>query len=66
MSKFVDIDVITTLRQTVVVPEDYDKQDILNFLAETQSFNEAFQGLNHPGYPGIEVKDVSVIDEDFE
>ena len=59
-------DIITTLRQTVVVPEDYDKQDILNFLAENQSFNEAFQGLNHPGYPGVEIKEISVIDEDFE
>ena len=66
MSKFVDIDVVTTLRQTIEVPEDYDKQDILNFLASQQSFNDAFKGLEDDAYPGITIRDIEVIEEDFE
>ena len=66
MSKFVDIDVVTTLRQTIEVPEDYDKQDILNFLASQQSFNDAFKGMTNDAYPGLTLREIEVIDEDFE
>jgi hypothetical protein len=66
MSKFVDIDVVTTLRQTIEVPADYDKQDILNFLASQQSFNDAFKGLTNDAYPGMTIRELEVIDEDFE
>ena len=66
MSKFVDIDVITTIRQTLTVPEDYDKQDILNFLASQQSFRDAFVGLENDAYPGVSITDIEVIDEDFD
>jgi hypothetical protein len=66
MSKFVDIDVVTTLRQTIEVPVDYDKQDILNFLASQQSFNDAFKGLTNDAYPGMTIRELEVIDEDFE
>ena len=66
MSKFVDIDVVTTIRQTLEVPADYDKQDILNFLASQQSFNDAFKGLEHDAYPGVRITNIEVIDEDFE
>ena len=66
MSKFVDIDVITTIRQTIEVPADYDKQDILNFLASQQSFNDAFKGLENDAYPGMTIREIEVIDEEFE
>ena len=66
MSKFIDIDVITTIRQTIEVPEDYDKQEILNFLASQQSFNDAFRGLENDAYPGMTIRELEVIDEDFE
>jgi hypothetical protein len=66
MSKFVDIDVITTIRQTIEVPEDYDKQEILNFLASEQSFNDAFKGLENDAYPGVSISSIEVIDEEFE
>jgi hypothetical protein len=66
MTKYVDIDVITTIRQTIEVPEDYDKQDILNFLASQQSFRDAFVGLDNDAYPGVTIRDIEVIDEDFE
>ena len=64
--KYVDIDVITTIRQTLEVPEDYDKQDILNFLASEQSFNDAFKGLTNDAYPGVSISSIEVIDEEFE
>jgi HrpA-like RNA helicase len=66
MSKFVDIDVITTIRQTIEVPADYDKQDILNFLASQQSFNDAFKGLENDAYPGMTIREIEVIDEEFD
>ena len=64
--KYVDIDVITTIRQTLEVPEDYDKQDILNFLASEQSFNDAFKGLRNDAYPGVSISYIEVIDEEFD
>jgi len=66
MAEFVEIDVITTLRQTVKVPEDFDKQDILNFLASQQSFNDAFKGLENDAYPGVSITEIEVIDEEFD
>lgn len=66
MSKLIEVDVITTIRQTIEVPEDYDKQDLFNFLAQEQSFNDAFKGMTNDAYPGMTILDVSVIDEDVE
>ena len=66
MSKSIEIDVITTIRQTIEVPEDYDKQDILNFLASQQSFNDAFRGLENDAYPGVSITEIEVIDEEFD
>jgi len=66
MTQYVDIDVVTTIRQTLEVPEDYDKQDILNFLASEQSFNDAFKGLENDAYPGVSITNIEVIDEDFD
>jgi hypothetical protein len=65
-SNYMDIDVVTTIRQTLEVPKDYDKQDILNFLASEQSFNDAFKGLENDAYPGVSITNIEVIDEDFE
>jgi len=38
--------VTTTIVQEIVVPEDATKQDVLNFLAENQSFRDAFVGVS--------------------
>lgn len=65
-SNYMDIDVITTIRQTLEVPKDFDKQDILNFLASQQSFNDAFKGLEDDAYPGVRITNIEVIDEDFD
>ena len=64
-SKYVDVDVITTIRQTVEVPEDYDKQEVLNFLASQQSFRDAFVGLDNDAYDMV-IREVEVIDEEFD
>lgn len=64
-SKYVDVDVITTIRQTVEVPEDYDKQEVLNFLASQQSFRDAFVGLENDAYDMV-IREVEVIDEEFD
>jgi hypothetical protein len=36
----------TTLIQWIEVPEGSDRQDVLNFLAEYQSFGDAFLGIS--------------------
>jgi hypothetical protein len=38
--------VTTILRQEIEVPEGAERADVLDFLAEYQSFREAFQGLD--------------------
>lgn len=64
-SNYESVDVITTIRQTIEVPKGSDKQEILNFLAQEQSFNDAFKGLRNDAYD-MYIQDIEVIDEDFE
>ena len=64
-SKYEAVDVITTIRQTIEVPKGSDKQEILNFLAQEQSFNDAFKGLRNDAYDMV-VEGIEVIDEDFD
>ena len=64
-SRYEEIDVITTIRQTIEVPKGSDKQEILNFLASDQSFRDAFVGIKNDAYDMV-IRDVEVIDEDFE
>jgi hypothetical protein len=40
--------VITTIAQEIEVPEGTDRQAVLNFLAEWQSFRDAFVGVSDP------------------
>jgi len=64
-SNYESVDVITTIRQTVEVPKGSDKQEILNFLASEQSFNDAFKGLKNDAYD-MTIETVEVIDEEIE
>jgi len=64
-SNYESVDVITTIRQTVEVPKGSDKQEILNFLASEQSFNDAFKGLKNDAYD-MYIQEVTVIDEEIE
>ena len=38
----------TTIIQEIEIPEDADKQDVLNFLADNQWFGDAFNGISDP------------------
>ena len=64
-SNYESVDVITTIRQTIEVPKGSDKQEILNFLAQEQSFNDAFKGLRNDEYDMF-IEGIEVIDEDFD
>jgi hypothetical protein len=37
----------TVLMQELEVPEDWEKEDVFDFLAEYQSFRTAFQGVSN-------------------
>jgi len=54
--------VITVLRQEIEVPDEFDKQDVYNFLAAHQSFKDAFEGVSDPTQT-IRITDVVVVDE---
>ena len=38
--------ITTVLRQEIEVPEGAEREDVLDFLAEYQSFRSAFQGVD--------------------
>ena len=57
--------VTTTLRQEVEVPEGTDKQDVYNFLAEHQSFRDAFCGVSTDAGM-MRITDIEVVDEEVE
>ena len=57
--------VTTTLVQEIEVPEGTDKQGVLNFLAEYQSFRDAFVGVSDEDQE-FRITDVEVIIETIE
>jgi hypothetical protein len=54
--------VTTVLRQEIEVPEGTDRQGVLEFLAEHQSFAEAFVGVSDP-LQQFRILDISVVEE---
>ena len=56
------VQVETTLIQYIEVPEGTDKQAVYNFLAENQSFRDAFLGVSNQDQT-FRIVDVLVIDE---
>jgi len=59
--------VVTTITQEIEIADDYteaDKQEVLNFLAEYQSFGD-FVGITN-GDKTMRLMSVEVIDEDVE
>ena len=59
--------VITTITQEIEIADDYaeaDKQEVLNFLAEYQSFGD-FVGITN-GDDTMRITSIQVIDEDVE
>lgn len=53
--------VTTILRQELEVPEGWERMDVLDFLAEHQSFRSAFQGV---GNEEARIVDLSVAEEE--
>ena len=56
--------VTTILRQEIEVPEGTDRQSVLEFLAENQSFPEAFIGVSDMTQR-FRIVDISVVEEEI-
>ena len=54
----------TVLRQELEVPEGWDKEDVYDFLAQNQSFNDAFQGVSNEDQTA-RIVDVMVLEEEI-
>ena len=56
--------VTTVLSQELEVPDGWEKTDILDFLAENQSFRTAFQGVSNEDQTA-RILDLGVVDEEI-
>ena len=56
--------VTTVLRQEIEVPEGTDRQSVLEFLAENQSFSEAFIGVSDT-FQRFRIMDINVVEEEI-
>jgi hypothetical protein len=56
--------VTTILRQEIEVPEGTSREDVLEFLAENQSFSEAFIGVSDMTQR-FRIIDISVVEEEI-
>lgn len=54
--------VTTTITQELEVPEDWDRYDVFDFLAEFQSFRTAFQGVSNEDQTA-RIIDLHVVEE---
>jgi len=54
--------VTTLLRQELEVPDGWEREDVLDFLAENQSFRTAFQGVSNEDQTA-RIVDLGVIEE---
>jgi hypothetical protein len=52
----------TLLTQELEVPEDWDRYEVFDFLAENQSFRTAFQGVSNEDQTA-RIVDLSVVEE---
>ena len=56
--------VTTILRQEIEVPDGTDRQSVLEFLAENQSFTDAFLGVSDMTQR-FRIVDISVVEEEI-
>ena len=56
--------VTTILRQEIEVPDDWEREDIYDFLAENQSFRTAFQGVSNTDQTA-RIVDIGVLEEEI-
>jgi hypothetical protein len=55
--------VTTILRQELEVPDDWEREDVYDFLAEYQSFRTAFQGVSD-AFQTARIVDLGVLEEE--
>jgi hypothetical protein len=55
--------VTTILRQEIEVPDDWEREDIFDFLGEYQSFRTAFQGVSNEDQTA-RIVDLMVLEEE--
>jgi hypothetical protein len=54
--------VTTTINQELEVPDNWDRMDVFDFLAENQSFRTAFQGVSNQDQTA-RIIDLHVVEE---
>jgi hypothetical protein len=56
--------VTTIIRQELEVPDSWEREDVLDFLAEVQSFRTAFQGVSNEDQTA-RIIDLGVVEEEI-
>jgi hypothetical protein len=56
--------VTTILRQEIQVPDDWEREHVLDFLSEYQSFRTAFQGVSNEDQTA-RIIDLVVVEEEI-
>jgi hypothetical protein len=56
--------VTTILRQEIQVPDDWEREHVLDFLGEFQSFRTAFQGVSNEDQ-SARILDLCVVEEEI-
>ena len=56
--------VTTILRQEIEVPDNWEREDVYDFLAENQSFRTAFQGVSNADQTA-RIVDIMVLEEEI-
>jgi hypothetical protein len=56
--------VTTIIRQELEVPEGWEREDVLDFLSEVQSFRTAFQGVSNEDQTA-RIIDLGVVEEEI-
>jgi hypothetical protein len=56
--------VTTIIRQELEVPDNWEREDVLDFLAEHQSFRTAFQGVTNSSKTST-IVDLHVVEEEI-
>ena len=56
--------VTTIVRQEIEVPDNWEREDVYEFLAENQSFRTAFQGVSNADQTA-RIVDIMVLEEEI-
>lgn len=56
--------ITTILRQELEVPDEWEREDVYDFLAENQSFRTAFQGVSNKDQTA-RIVDLGVLEEEI-